>query len=327
MADDVEPKGAGNGDSATDAPPVERSDRPPRRLWPAIGALALAAVVMAAVVLISRSEDTPVAAPPATTTTTSTAAPTTTVVPTTSSTAFFRPPPAAWTTTAVPKGTVQGYSAPGGAPSMMVANTYYDIPTTLPVREERGEWIRVGTPYRPNSSSAWVRKSDVTLGMSPWHIEIDVTRAKLQLYKEGVLLLDTHVGIGTDYTPTAIGEFFVTHFQNPPNAAYGPFVMVTSGHSETLQSYDGFPDAIMAIHGPINSEWAFAGVGARISNGCVRMSVADQQQLAQVTPGSPVTVYASPAPPPEPEPDPSDPSSPGTTPTAGDPGAEVAAGR
>lgn len=195
--------------------------------------------------------------------------------------------------TAVPKGSVQGYSAPGGAPTAMVTPTYYDIPTTLPVREEQGDWLRVGTPYKPNGSSAWVRRRDVTLAMTPWHVELDVTTARVRLFKEGQKVMEAAVGIGTDYTPTAVGDFFVTHFQDPPNAGYGPFVMVTSGHSDVIQVWDGFPDGILAFHGPIGSEWAFADVGARISNGCVRMRVADQQQLAQVTPGSPVTIYAS----------------------------------
>ncbi len=298
------------------------------RFWPALAVVAL--LVLATVVVVtSRHEDAVVAAPPTTTTTTTTAPPsttTTTTRPSTTTTTFPIPVPPSSTVTATLLGSTQGYSAPNGAPTKMVANTYYDIPTKLSVIEETPDgWLHVRTPYKPNGSTAWIKKAGVILDTSPWAIQIDVTQKRLRLYNAGAIVLDAPVGVGTAYTPTPLGDFFVTFLQKPESAAYGPFVMITTGHSDVLQSFGGFPDGILGIHGPIGSDYAIGDTGAAISNGCIRMKVVDQVKLAQVTSGTPVHVYASPAPDPpadpppdaapEPTPDAAGTTSTGTTPT------------
>jgi len=272
--------------------------------------------VMAAVRL---RPDEIVAVPPVTTTTTTTtAAPTTTSTtePPTTTTTFPEPVPPKSTVTATLLAAVQGYDAPNGAPTKMVENNYYKIPTKLSVIEENPDgWLHVRLPYKPNSSTAWIKKTGVILDSSPWAIQIDVTRKHLKLFNAGELVLDAPVGVGTPYTPTPEGDFFVTFLQKPESAAYGPFVMITTGHSNVLQSFGGFPDGILGIHGPIGSDYAIGDTGAAISNGCIRMKVVDQVKLAQVSSGTPVKVYASPAPP-EPPPDapPADPAPDSTTP-------------
>jgi lipoprotein-anchoring transpeptidase ErfK/SrfK len=255
-----------------------------RRLRRTIAPLALAALV-AGVLACGHTEEV---APEATTTTVPV---TTTTTPATTSTVAPPPPgPPAWSATAVPRGSVQGYDAPGGAPTQKVTNTYYDIPTTLPVIEQAPGWLHVRLAPKPNGSTSWVRAADVTTGSTPWRIVINLATSHLQLFNAGEQVLDAPVGIGLDRTPTATGDFFVTHLQKPPSAGYGPFVMVTSGHSNVLQTWEGFPDGILAIHGPIGSDAAIGTTGAKISNGCIRMHVKDQEQLARVVPGSPVQI-------------------------------------
>jgi hypothetical protein len=259
-------------------------------------AVPLLAVLVAAsaYVVLGRASDE--AAPAVmTTTTTAPTTSTTTTAPTTTTTTYREPAPPVSTVTATPKGKVAKYDAPDGPMTGTVDNLYYGNPTTLPVIEEApGGWLHVRTPYKPNGSTAWIRAADAVLGSTPWAIQIDVTTTHLRLYEDGQLVVDAAVGIGTDATPTAQGDFFVTFLQAPPSSMYGPFVMITTGHSDVIQSWDGFPDGILGIHGPINADSWIGDTGSRISNGCVRMHVVDQQKLAGVTPGTPVHIYASP---------------------------------
>jgi lipoprotein-anchoring transpeptidase ErfK/SrfK len=236
-----------------------------------------------------------VAASPLPTTTTTSPLPT--VVPTTSTPPA--PPPALLpvdpgsTLTATPKGAIQGYDGPDGKPTVQVTDKYYDIATTLPVIEQAPGWLHVRLAPRPNGSTVWVKASDVTVGSTPWRIEINLTTTHLTLYKAGAVVLDAPVGVGTDYTPTATGDFFVTFFQKPTSSGYGPFVIITSGHSNVLQSFEGFPDGILAIHGSLGADWAISTTGAHISNGCIRMHLDDQKQLQFVQPGTPIHIVAA----------------------------------
>jgi lipoprotein-anchoring transpeptidase ErfK/SrfK len=321
-ADASAPSGSEGSGGSVDGDVAVPTRAPLLRLWPA---LAVVVVLMLGTVVFvtSRHEDVVIAAIPTTTSTTTTTAPpttTTTTRPATTTTTFPLPVPPSSTVTATLLGSTQGYSAPNGAPTKMVTNNYYDIPTKLSVIEETPDgWLHVRTPYKPNSSTAWIKKAGVVLDSTPWAIQIDVTQRRLRLYNAGAIVLDAPVGVGTPYTPTPLGDFFVTFLQKPESAAYGPFVMITTGHSDVLQSFGGFPDGILGIHGPIGSDYAIGDTGAAISNGCIRMKVVDQVKLAQVTSGTPVHVYASPAPDPPPEPpaepapDPS--ATPGSTPT------------
>lgn len=246
----------------------------------------LVAVLAVAAVACAHEQQIAVAPPPTSTTTTAPAT-TTTEAP------KALPVSPGWTLTATPKGSIQGYDGPDGAPTQQVTNTYYDIPTTLPVIEQSDGWLHVRLAPKPNGSTVWVRASDVDIGSTPWKIVINLSTTHLQLFKAGEQVLDAPVGIGLDRTPTVTGDFFVTFLEKPPSAGYGPFVMITSGHSDVLQTWEGFPDGILGIHGPIGSDAMIGDTGAKMSNGCIRMHVADQQQLAEVQPGSPIHIVES----------------------------------
>lgn len=195
--------------------------------------------------------------------------------------------------TATPKGKVQGFDAPDGTPTQEVDHLYYDVPTALPVIDQADEWVQVRLPEKPNGQTAWLKLADVEIGKTPWKVEINLTTSHLKAWKAGELVLDAPVGIGTDATPTVTGEFFITFLQAAPKPAYGPFVIITSGHSEVIQSWEGFPDGILGIHGPIGSEAAIAAGGGKMSNGCIRMLIKDQWKLADLQPGSPLSIVAA----------------------------------
>jgi hypothetical protein len=98
------------------------------------------------------------------------------------------------------------------------------------------------------------------------------------------------VGIGTPKYPTPTGHFFVALLAQPPEPAYGSFVIVTSAHSDTITDWERSGDAIIGIHGPLGSDRAIGTRGAAVSHGCVRLHENDLLRLRPVPVGSPVDI-------------------------------------
>jgi lipoprotein-anchoring transpeptidase ErfK/SrfK len=184
------------------------------------------------------------------------------------------------------------YDSPGGPEVGTVAATWYDRPSILPVLAQHDGDLEVRLTQRPNGATAWIPASDATLASTPFHIVIHLSTMRLDLYREGKRVLDAPAGIGTAADPTPTGHFFVAFLAAPPSAGYGPFVMVTSGHSTAISDWDGSGDALMAIHGPLGGDAQIGTTGAELSHGCVRLHVPDLEQLRAVPPGSPVDVVA-----------------------------------
>lgn len=223
------------------------------------------------------------AAPVATIPTSTTSTTTTTTLP--------EPEVPVSTPLATPNGVIRAYDAPGGA-DIGAVGVWYGRPMTMPIVEEQGDWLRIMRPERPNGSTGWVRREDVTLSSSAYRIVVRLAETRLYVYQDGFELFSAPVGIGKDRTPTAPGSFFVAIVSIPGPKGYGPVVLDTSGHSEAIESWEGSGDAVTSIHGPISagSDAQIGTTGTKISNGCIRMHVADQQKLAVIPVGTPVDI-------------------------------------
>jgi hypothetical protein len=160
----------------------------------------------------------------------------------------------------------------------------------LPVVAQDNGYLEVRLAQRPNGSTAWIASSAATLSSTPYRIVVDLATEHLMLYKAGHLLMSAPAGVGTGQDPTPTGNFFVVLFASPLSAAWGPFVMVTSGHSDAISDYEESGDAIVAIHGPLGEDAAIGTTGARVSHGCVRLHDVDLAQLRTVPVGSPVQI-------------------------------------
>jgi lipoprotein-anchoring transpeptidase ErfK/SrfK len=219
---------------------------------------------------------------------------TTTVAPTTTTT---QPKPVTdvpvSTPLATPNGEITAYERPHGA-VVGTIGVWYGYPMTMPIVEDRGTWLRIMKPERPNMSTVWVRRADVTLSATTFRVVVRLAETKLTVYQDGFELFSAPVGIGKDSTPTAPGSFFVAVIDNPGPRGYGPIVLNTNGHSEAIQSWDSSGDAITAIHGPISasSDAQIGTTGTKISNGCIRMHEADQVKLDVIPLGTPVDIIA-----------------------------------
>ncbi|MEO7428733.1 MAG: L,D-transpeptidase, partial [Acidimicrobiales bacterium] len=133
---------------------------------------------------------------------------TTTTVPRTTTTTIPKPRPVVPVSTplATPNGEIKAYNGPDGAEIGKVG-IWYGYPMTMPIVEDRGAWLRIMLPERPNMSTAWVHREDVALSSSTYRIVIRLPETKLTVYQDGFELFSAPVGIGKASTPTAPGSF------------------------------------------------------------------------------------------------------------------------
>ncbi len=183
-----------------------------------------------------------------------------------------------------------GSPTPGGPPTVKVPGQWLGEASVLPVLAQQPGWVEVRLAQRPNESVAWVSAGDVSLASDAYRIVINLDTTHLQLFERGQQVADFPVGVGLPAYPTPTGHFFVALFAEAPSQGYGPFVMVTSAHSNTISDWEESGDAITAIHGPLGADAAIGTTGARVSHGCVRLHDADLIQLRDVPAGPPVDV-------------------------------------
>jgi hypothetical protein len=185
---------------------------------------------------------------------------------------------------------VPEFARPGGPQIGTVPGTWFGAPTALPVIAQDAGYLEVRVAQRPNGLTAWIAALGPTLSATPYRIVIDLATERLRLYEGGHRVLDAPAGIGTTQDPTPVGNFFVALYADPPSSAWGPFIMVTSGHSTAISDWEKSGDAIVAIHGPLGADAAIGTTGARVSHGCVRLHNADLARLRAVPAGSPVQI-------------------------------------
>jgi hypothetical protein len=165
--------------------------------------------------------------------------------------------------------------------------TYFKNPLVFVVTKDDGDWLQVELLARPNHQTGWVKRSDVTLSTHHFHLKLTKSTFDLQAYDGDQLLTETKVVIGKNSTFTPTGTFFLTEkISRPPTGVYGPWILATSGYSESLNDFDGgLPQ--MALHGTNNPSL----IGTQASNGCVRMPNDQVEKLATtLPPGTPLTI-------------------------------------
>ena len=164
-------------------------------------------------------------------------------------------------------------------------------PLTLRVTEGSmdDEWVKVALPVRPNGQEAWIPTENYTLSTTTIHARVDLSNTSVQVFDDEELLIETQAAIGSPATPTPLGTFYVAAVrENPPEEQYlGPYALVLSGFSETLDSFNGgIP--VIAIHGTNSPD---GELGHAVSNGCLRVPNDVIQILAEhVPPGAPVVI-------------------------------------
>ncbi len=174
-----------------------------------------------------------------------------------------------------------------GAGWAFASPTSFGNPAVFVVTEQRGPWLRVQLPVRPDDTEGWVRASDVALSTIDTRVVITLGTRTLQAYAGDQLLAQTPIVIGGPSTPTPTGRFFVTDYTaRNATGSYGPWVLPLSAFSQAMDRFsDGVP--VIAMHGTNHPEY----VGQNRSNGCIRMPNAVIQTLRDHLPlGTPVDI-------------------------------------
>jgi lipoprotein-anchoring transpeptidase ErfK/SrfK len=188
--------------------------------------------------------------------------------------------------------TAPRYAAPGRLGAGAVPARWYERPSVLPVIATRPGWVQVRLAQRPDESTAWLPVGDVALSSTPYRIVVNLATTRLALYDHGRLVFSAPAGVGAEDDPTPTGEFFVAFDEPPPepNPGYGPFIIVTSAHSQAISDWEGSGDAVIGIHGPLGEDSEIGTTGARISHGCIRLHDQALGELAEIPPGTPIDI-------------------------------------
>ncbi len=161
-------------------------------------------------------------------------------------------------------------------------------PLTFMVEREREGWVKVQLPTRPNGSSGWVRKREVSLSQTNYRVKIDLGRHRITVRQGDRIVQRAKVGLGQSATPTPEGRYYLTELIKPPrpDGLYGAYAFSLSGFSDVVSSFNGGNGQI-GLHGTVE-DW---GLGKDVSHGCIRVSNRVIRKLAARLPlGTPVSV-------------------------------------
>jgi len=184
------------------------------------------------------------------------------------------------------------YASPGSPTSKQsIANPNENgAPLVFLVQEDRGDWLRVLLPVRPNGSTGWIRAADVRLGRHGYRIVVELAAHRITVTDGANVMLTEAIGVGTSSTPTPGGLYYLKELLRPPspNGPYGPYAYGLSGFSDQLTSFAG-GEGVIGIHGTSDP----SSIGKNVRFGCIRMSNAGITRMAARLPlGTPVEIRA-----------------------------------
>jgi lipoprotein-anchoring transpeptidase ErfK/SrfK len=161
-------------------------------------------------------------------------------------------------------------------------------PLVFLVIKRTPRWLQVHLPMRPNGSTGWIRRQQVTLAGHNYRMKINLGRHRLTAWNGASVIADVPIGVGKAVTPTPPGLYYITELlqQPEPDGPYGPFAFGISAYSNVLHEFAG-ADGILGIHGTNDP----AAIGTDVSHGCIRMTNENITKLAHVLPaGTPVRI-------------------------------------
>ena len=193
-----------------------------------------------------------------------------------------------WATARVTRATALR-AVPGGLTVGRVKpRTEFGSPKVVAVLRERGGWLLVDVPERPNGKPAWIRAADARPGAVDVSLRVDRSARRIAVWRKGKVVRRFAVAVGRPGTETPTGRFAVTDKLRTRRAdsPYGCCALALSGHQPKL--LPGWPGGDrLAIHATPNPET----IGTAASLGCLRARTRDLQALLQIVPlGAPVFV-------------------------------------
>jgi lipoprotein-anchoring transpeptidase ErfK/SrfK len=184
------------------------------------------------------------------------------------------------------------FEAPSAVtPKLKLSNPNEDgAPRVFLVEAEQPDWLQVLLPVRPNGSTGWIRRSDVSLARTAYRVRVELGSHRITVWNGADMVQQEPVGVGKANAPTPGGRYYITELLQPPSprGPYGPYAFGLSGFSEVHMSFAG-GNGVLGLHGTNDP----SGLGKDVSAGCIRMSNEGITRLAQVLPlGTPVEIVA-----------------------------------
>ena len=168
---------------------------------------------------------------------------------------------------------------------------YYGIPIVAWVEtvSADGRWGLVDLPYTWPRREGWIRIKGLSRDTTRVRVEVDLSQHMVIVRKFGKVLFRAPGATGASYSPTPVGEYFVTdRVAFGSGSPLGSFAFGISGIQPRLPAgWSGGNQ--LAIHGTNNP----SSIGRSVSAGCVRVS---ESTLSRLMPllvyGTPVIVHA-----------------------------------
>ncbi len=183
------------------------------------------------------------------------------------------------------------HASPGGRVLGQVGHrTEFGSVSVFWIEQVRGAWFGVPTPDLPNGALAWIRDDRLAIDVSQtrFWITADISHRHLELHYANRVLQRMRVTVGSNTSPTPLGNYSVTDglVGRGVGPWYGCCVLALSGHQSHLPS-GWIGGNRIAIHGTPGT------VGGADSHGCLRASDPDMISLfARVPLGTPVFIRA-----------------------------------
>ncbi len=152
-------------------------------------------------------------------------------------------------------------------------------------------WLRVLLPVRPDGTSAWIPRDNVTLLFTRYWIQVDKRARVVSLYHGGVLVRSFSAVIGKRGTPTPDGLAAIYERDRlaNPNSFLGTWALPLTTLSNVLYNFGGGPGRV-AIHGRGGASLNDP-LGSARSHGCIRVANSSVQWIAEHVPqGTPVLI-------------------------------------
>ncbi len=133
-------------------------------------------------------------------------------------------------------------------------------------------WEQIAVPMRPNGSTGWVKRSWLQQPIvSHMLMVVSLAERSLTVYRDGVAIFTTPVGVGAPSTPTPPGHFWIAESFASSDPFYGPWAFGTTDYATITDWADG---GMVGVHGTNEP-----GIPGAISHGCVRVPNANVLKL------------------------------------------------
>jgi hypothetical protein len=185
--------------------------------------------------------------------------------------------------------TIALHASPGGRVLGRVGDrTEFDSTRVFWIEQVKGDWFGVPTSDLPNNQLAWIKDDHLALEIlqTRYWISADISRRRLELHQGNRVLERMRVTVGSETSPTPLGNYSVTDGLAGQGLGpwYGCCVLALSGHQNRLPS-GWIGGNRIAIHGTPGA------IGGADSHGCLRASDPDMIKLFTRVPlGTPVFI-------------------------------------